>query len=82
MGLLRELADDGILVIGVMHDINLAAQFSHEMMLMDDGKIVSRGTPDAVLTSENIERAFQISTEIKVHPRTGIKYVLPPEMKK
>jgi len=52
--LLAELAAQGKTVLVVTHDINLASQFSAELVLMQDGVAVAQGTPQAVLTPETL----------------------------
>ena len=56
-----------LVVIGVVHDLNLAARFADAVILLNQGKVLAQGNPKAVLTAENIERAFQIKPEILEH---------------
>tara|TARA_B100001094_G_C18144533_1_gene779860 strand:- start:245 stop:1066 length:822 start_codon:yes stop_codon:yes gene_type:complete len=46
------------------HDMNIAARFSDYIFLMDDGTIKAEGTPEDVLTSENIADVFGVDCEI------------------
>ena len=46
------------------HDMNIAARFSDYVFLMDDGTIKAAGTPEDVLTSENIADVFGVDCEI------------------
>jgi iron complex transport system ATP-binding protein len=56
-----------LVIVGVVHDLNLAAQFGDSILLLNEGKVLADGTPQEVLTSENIERAFHIKPEIIKH---------------
>jgi len=56
-----------MVIVGVVHDLNLAAQFGDSILLLNEGKVLAHGTPKEVLTSENIERAFHIKPEILQH---------------
>ena len=78
LNLVKDLCEqEKIVVISVFHDLNLAGQYSDKLILLNRGKIVSMGLPDNVLTSENIQRIYQIETIIKKHPVTNVPYVIP-----
>src|SRR5215203_6066765 len=48
--LLRKLARErGLAILAASHDLNLSAAFADELMLLDEGRIVASGPPDAVL---------------------------------
>ena len=49
-----------------IHDINIAARFSDRIILLSDGEIVADGTPIEVLTSENIAKVFDVTSEISL----------------
>ena len=46
--------------IVVLHDLNLAAQYCDELVLLDHGRIAARGTPDEVLRAEVLEPVYRI----------------------
>lgn len=56
-----------MVMVGVVHDLNLAAQFGNSILLLSEGKVLAHGAPEEVLTSENIEKAFHIRPEILKH---------------
>lgn len=47
-------------VIGVVHDINIAAKFSHTIMLLKNAKVFGYGNSNDVLTEKNIFNVFNI----------------------
>lgn len=51
----------GTLVIAVTHDLGLAARLADEIVLLDRGKLVAQGSPDAVLTDENLQAVYRVS---------------------
>jgi len=51
-------------VIVAMHDLNLASRFSDRMLMLKQGCIFAVGTPDAVLTEENIELVYGIKARV------------------
>ncbi|MBM5805002.1 MAG: ABC transporter ATP-binding protein [Candidatus Verstraetearchaeota archaeon] len=78
MDLLRELQSrEGLIILAVLHDFNLAARYCDSAILLKDGKIVSAGSVDAVLTSENIKNVFQVEAIVKRHPLTNYLYIIP-----
>ena len=83
MDLLKELCiKKGLIVLAVFHDFNLAARYCDSAILLKDGKIVSAGNLDAVLTSENIRSVFQVDAVVKRHPITNSLYIIPISMPK
>ena len=49
-----------IVVIGVVHDLNLAAKFADKIVLLHHGKILAAGDKYTVLTKDNIKAAYQL----------------------
>ena len=47
-----------------IHDINMAARFADRILLMSDGEIIAGGTPRDVLTPENIQKVFGVTSEL------------------
>lgn len=62
---LRTIADDlQRTAIIVLHDINQAAAHADRIVAMRDGRIIADGTPDAVLTEDNLEAIFGYRMQI------------------
>src|SRR5436190_2685037 len=49
-----------VVTVGVVHDLNLAARFADQIVLMDHGRIVRAGQPGAVLTDDSIRSVFAV----------------------
>ena len=64
-------------IITILHDLNLAVQYSDEIFLLSDGKLVTHGNPQAVLTKEIIDEVYNIEVDMVVHPSTGKPYIIP-----
>ena len=60
----------------IVHDINLALQYAKTVILMDQGRIVGMGHPDAVLTESAIETVFQLKPYFMTHPETGRRVMI------
>lgn len=77
LSIAKELSSNGILVISVLHDVNLASQFCDEIVIMREGTIMAKGEPRKVLTFENIKLAFSIDVQIFEDPITRTPYIIP-----
>lgn len=55
---LRAHCEQGLGVLVVTHDLNLAAQWSDELVLLHQGRIAAQGTPAEVLTRETLTPVF------------------------
>lgn len=51
-------------VVGVLHDLNLAARFADNLILLKEGKLMAEGSRAQVLTSENIERVYGMKPQL------------------
>lgn len=67
----------GLTVAAVLHDLNLAAQFTKHVVLMKDGEIFAEGSPDQVLTPANIRKVYSMEVAITDNPLTGRFNVIP-----
>jgi cystine transport system ATP-binding protein len=56
---MKDLAAQGWTMVVVTHEIRFAQQVADQVLFMDGGVIVERGTPDEVLTRPRTERARQ-----------------------
>jgi iron complex transport system ATP-binding protein len=73
--LVRDLVDDGKTVVAAIHDLNLAAHYCDDLLLLGDGAVLAAGDPASVLTEETLERAFGANAVVSKHPVTGSVYV-------
>jgi len=51
-------------VVVAMHDLNMASRFSDRMLMLKQGRIFAAGTPELVLTEENIEAAYGVKSRV------------------
>lgn len=69
MNLVRDLVkNQKITAVMVIHDLNLAARFCDEILLLHDKKIVSYGKPENVLTEENIREVYGVKAKVVYVP--------------
>ncbi len=63
--MLKELSvEKQILIIMISHDINIAAKYADEIIMMHKGSIYAIGTPKEVITKDNMETVYGVTTEI------------------
>ena len=51
-------------VIAAIHDLNIAAMYCDHIVALQNGKIIAQGTPQEVLTKENIKALYHVNAEI------------------
>ena len=51
---IEELADSGMTMICVTHEMGFARQISDQMLFMDHGKIVEKGSPEQFFTAPKV----------------------------
>ena len=63
--LLRSLADDGLAVVLVVHDLALAAAVADRVVVLSEGRTVAEGAPTAVLTPERLAAVWQVDARLR-----------------
>ena len=58
--LLRDLCRQGLGVVTVTHDLNLALTYADRSLLINQGSVVADGAPRDVLVPENVEAIFGV----------------------
>jgi iron complex transport system ATP-binding protein len=75
LAIARGLArDEGVGVLAVLHDLNLAASYADRLVVLDAGRAVADGPPAEVLTAALVHRVFRLDVEVVV--RGGIPQIL------
>lgn len=54
--LMKNIADDGMTMIVVSHEMNFARAFANKVIFMNDGKIIEEGTPNEIFDNPKSER--------------------------
>lgn len=57
--LMKELADDGMTMICVTHEMGFAREVANRILFMDGGKIAEQGTPQEIFENPKSERLQQ-----------------------
>ncbi|TDD32751.1 amino acid ABC transporter ATP-binding protein [Actinomadura sp. KC06] len=64
---MRTLADEGMTMLVVTHEMGFAKSVADRVVFMDGGRIVESGTPDQFFSSPRTERAADFLTRILAH---------------
>lgn len=72
----RAARDENRAVLLVLHDLNLAARWADDVLLLREGRIVAAGEPIAVLTPERLRAVYQTSVYIPKIPVGGRPWIL------
>lgn len=67
----RDVAAEGVGVLAVVHDLNLAAAYADRIAVLHRGCLVASGPPEAVLTPAVIEAVFGLACVTLRNPLTG-----------
>jgi iron complex transport system ATP-binding protein len=68
LALARRWARQGVGVVVVLHDLNLAAQYADRLVLLHAGRVVATGVPKDVLTPAQIAAVFGLPVQVLAHP--------------
>ncbi|MFH1784347.1 MAG: ABC transporter ATP-binding protein [bacterium] len=63
-------------IIAVLHDLNIASLYCDRLLLLKEGKLVIEGSPDKVITEENIGKVYKTDVSVKKHPKFDTPYVM------
>ena len=77
LSVLHSLTRQGSTVVSVIHDLNLASHYCDEIIMLDQGTVYAIGTPQTVITPENIRAVFGLDVMTRTHPVTGKLYLIP-----
>ena len=78
LDLLAELNEaDSRTIVLVLHDLNLACRYAHHLIAMRDGRIVTEGPPDDVVTADLVADVFDLPSRVIPDPVTGTPLVIP-----
>jgi iron complex transport system ATP-binding protein len=75
MELLRQTARRGAGVVVVLHDLTLATRFCDRLALLDHGRLVAEGAPEAVLDDARLAGVFGVEALRGSH--AGEPFLLP-----
>jgi iron complex transport system ATP-binding protein len=63
--------EHGKTLVGVFHDLSLAAEYCRRVVLLKAGQVEAIGTPGETITRENVKSLYGADVEVGVNPATG-----------
>ena len=66
--LLQQIHQSGLSLIASFHDLNLAASYCDQLLLLQHGAVVQIGTPTQVLQGESLSRVFGLDCRVDQNP--------------
>ena len=75
--LLRDLQGDGMTVVSVLHDLNIAALYCDRLILLQEGRVARAGTPAEVITYATLTEVYGTEVYVALNDVTGSLNVLP-----
>ncbi|MCM2290940.1 ABC transporter ATP-binding protein [Allorhizobium sp. BGMRC 0089] len=72
MRLIRSLS---LTTVIALHDLNHAAMFCDELMVMQKGRIVATGAPENVLTEDLLRDVFKVEARLETSPYHGRPHI-------
>lgn len=74
MEMARQLAKEGKAVVMVLHDLSQALRTADEVVVMHEGDVIHKGTPDEAFESGCLQKAFGVEIE-RIRTKTGWHYI-------
>lgn len=69
--LVRRLVDDGRAALAAIHDLDMAARYCDEIVVLANGGVRAAGPPEDVLTAGTLRDAFDAEAFVGENPATG-----------
>jgi len=79
--ILEGLHAEGLTILMILHDLNLASEFCSRIVLVSRGSIYTTGSPATTLTYENIEKVYDTVVIVRENPLSKKPFVIPVSRK-
>ncbi len=77
LDLVRKMNRDiGLSIVMVLHDLNLASEYCHRLVLLHEGRVCRAGTPEEVIDYRIIEEVYKTVVVVEKNPISQKPYVL------
>ena len=77
LDLVRSLADEGMAVLAVFHDLDIAARYADRVAIVAGGRVTSPTTPEEALDAHTVAEVFGVRAVVRTDPVTGSVAVTP-----
>lgn len=72
--------EKNLTIVMILHDLNQALMYSDHLIVMKNGKVVAKGVPGELLTTELIAETYGVVAKVLNDANTG-KYIVPQKRK-
>lgn len=76
MEVIRQFANRGVAVLMVLHDINLAAHYSNDLLALLCSEQIAYGSPNDVINAETVKTLFDVEASVIRHPENDTPVVI------
>lgn len=76
LSIVKICAEQGASIMVILHDLNLASRYCNELIILQQGRIFTEGSPTSVLTTQTIKDVFGLETLIHSHPEQDYPVVI------
>ncbi|MDP9836506.1 iron complex transport system ATP-binding protein [Neorhizobium huautlense] len=73
----RDFASAGGIVLAILHDLNLAAEFADHLVVLHGGRVIKAGVCTDTITDDVIAKVYGIGGAVGRLPAAHMPYVLP-----
>lgn len=77
LDVVRQLADEGLAVLAVFHDLDLAARYSDRVAVVAEGGLGDAHAPEKIITADTLREVFGVRAVVGTDPVTGSVTVTP-----
>lgn len=71
----RALALQGVAVLVILHDLNLAARYADTLVLLKTGRVAAAGDPASVMTPPVLRAIYEVDVGVMPHPEDGLPWM-------
>ena len=75
-GVLEDQYKEGMSIIVVNHDLNLASLYCESLVLMCGGKVFKQGTPNEILNEKILKDVYLTDVKVMKHPYKDVPHIL------
>ena len=75
--MVRLRKEKGKTIVAILHDLNLAATFCTQIVLMKQGRVFKAGAAEAVLTEENLSEVYELQFDFLENKKGHLPYIMP-----
>ena len=78
MEMIKSLGEQlNITIVMVLHDINLAARYSHHLISIENHHVHIQDSPRAMMNEENLNKIFRIGAQIHEDKKNNCPFIIP-----